>query len=153
MPFPSWQLTDITGTTGMAILQAIVKGERDPVELAQLKHMQVKSNAETIASAPEGDYRPEHLFALKTALELYDFYQLKILECDRATSQQLEKFECRSNPRSCCRSSTTPRRSHANVQRRPLQHRSSAIVLRRCMESIYRQKCLDLESLRHESPG
>ncbi len=67
VPFPSWQLTDITGTTGMAILQAIVKGERDPVKLAQLKHMQVKSNAETIASAPEGDYRPEHLFALKTS--------------------------------------------------------------------------------------
>jgi len=92
-------LTDITGTTGMAILRAIVEGERDPVKLAQLKHKQIKSNTETIAKALEGDYRPEHLFALKTALELYDFYQLKILECDQATSQQLETFESRIEPK------------------------------------------------------
>jgi hypothetical protein len=89
-------LSDITGTSGMAILRAIVDGERDPVKLAQLKHQRVQSSTETVAQALQGDYRPEHLFALKTALELYDFYQLKLLACDEEISRQLEKFESKA---------------------------------------------------------
>jgi transposase len=53
-------LSDLTGYSGMAILRAILAGERDPVTLAQKKHPQVKTPAEKIAKALEGDYRPEH---------------------------------------------------------------------------------------------
>jgi transposase len=89
-------LSDITGTSGLAILRAIVAGERDPVTLAQLKHQRVKSSTETIAKALRGDYRPEHLFALRTALELYDFYQLKLAACDQEISQHLAQFESKA---------------------------------------------------------
>jgi transposase len=91
-------LSDITGTSGMAILRAIVAGERDPVRLAQLKHQRVKSSSETIAQALIGDYRPEHLFVLKTALELYDFYQLKLAACDAEISAHLAQFESKAEP-------------------------------------------------------
>jgi hypothetical protein len=76
-------ISDITGLTGMSILRAIVAGERDCVKLARLKHPQIKSSTEVLAKALEGDYCQEHLFALQTALELYDSLQIKILECDR----------------------------------------------------------------------
>jgi hypothetical protein len=89
-------LSDITGTSGMAILRAIVAGERDPVKLAQLKHKSVQSSTETIGPALQDDYRPEHLFALKPALELYDFYQLKLLACDEEIGLQLAKFESKA---------------------------------------------------------
>ena len=63
-------LSDITGYTGMAIIRAILTGERNALTLAQMKHPQVKASTEQIVKALEGDYRPEHLFALQTAVEL-----------------------------------------------------------------------------------
>jgi transposase len=89
-------LSDITGTSGMAILRAIVGGERDPVKLAQLKHKRVQSSTETIAQALQEDYRREHLFALQTALELYDFIQGKLLACDQEIALELAKFESKA---------------------------------------------------------
>jgi transposase len=86
-------ISDITGVTGMSILRAILAGERDYLKLAQMKHPQIKSSTEVIAKAMEGDYCPEHLFALQTALELYDSYQLKILECDQRVEKALAAFE------------------------------------------------------------
>jgi transposase len=71
-------LHDITGETGMAILRAIVAGERDAVSLARLRDPRRKSSQETIAKALTGNWKEEHLFALKQALELYDFYTQQI---------------------------------------------------------------------------
>jgi transposase len=59
-------LSDITGYSGMAIIRAILAGERDALKLAQMKHPQVKASTEQIVKALEGDYRSEHLFALQT---------------------------------------------------------------------------------------
>ncbi len=67
-------LSDITGETGLAILRAIVAGERDGVKLAQLRNPHCKSPAETLAKALTGDWTEEQLFVLKQSLELYDFY-------------------------------------------------------------------------------
>jgi transposase len=86
-------LSDITGYSGMAIIRAILAGERDGLKLAQMKHPQVKASTEQIVKALEGDYRAEHLFALRTAVELYDAYQLKIMECENQIEQQLEHFD------------------------------------------------------------
>jgi transposase len=74
-------LSDITGWTGMKILRAIVAGERDRMRLAALRDVRTKANEETIAKALEGDYRAEHLFALKQSLELFDTYQKQIASC------------------------------------------------------------------------
>ena len=86
-------LSDITGYSGMAIIRAILAGERDGLKLAQMKHPQVKASTEQIVKALEGDYRAEHLFALRTAVELYDAYQLKIMECENQIEQQLKHFD------------------------------------------------------------
>ncbi|MBI4789926.1 MAG: hypothetical protein HY782_23075 [Chloroflexi bacterium] len=61
-------LSDITGETGLAILRQIVAGDRDPLARAQLRDPRCRSTAEEIAKALTGNYRPEHVFALKQAL-------------------------------------------------------------------------------------
>lgn len=76
-------LSDITGLSGLAILDAILAGERDCVKLAQLCHAGVKSPREKVAQALEGDYRAEHLFVLRQSLEGYRYYQDRIAELDR----------------------------------------------------------------------
>ena len=78
-------LSDITGVSGQAILDAVLAGERDPMHLAQLCHAFVKTPHETIAKALVGDYRPEHLFTLKQSLEGYRFYKKLIGELDLET--------------------------------------------------------------------
>ncbi len=64
-------LSDITGVSGERILDAILAGQRDPMQLAQVCHGGVKKSKDTIAKALEGDYRPEHVFALRQSLQAY----------------------------------------------------------------------------------
>ena len=75
-------LSDVTGVSGLAILRAIVAGERDPVKLAQLRNAGCKSPADTIAKALTGDWKAEQLFVVKQSLEVYDFYTRQVAECD-----------------------------------------------------------------------
>jgi transposase len=82
-------VTDVTGVTGMKIIRAIVYGERDPDVLAKMRDVRCKSSVDTIREALVGNYQPEHIFALKQALELYDFYQGRIHECDAEIERTL----------------------------------------------------------------
>src|ERR1700737_4912251 len=75
-------LSDITGASGLAILDAILAGDRDPVCLAHLCNIRVKSPRETVAQALVGDYRPEHLFTLKQSLDGYRYYHKLIPELE-----------------------------------------------------------------------
>jgi len=81
-------LSNIMGDTGQAIIRHILRGERNPVTLARLRHPGCHSSQETIAKTLTGTYREDYLFALKQAVELYDFYTLKIADCDA----QIERF-------------------------------------------------------------
>jgi len=76
-------VTDVNGVTGMRIIRAILGGERDPKILAAMRDVRCHSTVKTIEMALVGNYQPEHLFALKQAVALYDFYQGQIGECDR----------------------------------------------------------------------
>ena len=60
-------ISDITGKTGMAIIGAIITGERDPQKLAQLRDYRTRADEKTIAKSLEGHWRPEHLFELSQA--------------------------------------------------------------------------------------
>ncbi|MBI3245419.1 MAG: IS110 family transposase [Deltaproteobacteria bacterium] len=80
-------LSDITGTTGMQIIRAIVAGERAPQVLARLRHGRCQRSEAEIAKALSGHYRAEHVFALKQALALYDFSTEQVRECDRYLEQ------------------------------------------------------------------
>jgi transposase len=64
-------LSDITGLSGMAIIEAIVAGERSPVRLAALCNQRVRSDQETVIKSLVGNYRSEHLFTLKQSLTAY----------------------------------------------------------------------------------
>jgi transposase len=75
-------ISTVTGITGMKIIRAIVDGERDPDKLAAMRDVRCQASVETIRGALVGNYQPEHVFALKQALALYDFYQHCIDECD-----------------------------------------------------------------------
>ena len=76
-------VTDVTGVTGMKILRSILSGERDPKVLASHRDYRCKSSLETIEKSLIGNWREEHLFALRQAVELNDFYERQIAECDR----------------------------------------------------------------------
>jgi hypothetical protein len=75
-------ISDITGTTGLAIIDAVLAGERDAEKLAALKDPRVRSPKETIAKALIGDYRPEHVFTLQQSVSLFRAYQIQITACD-----------------------------------------------------------------------
>ena len=86
-------ISDITGQTGLAILDAILAGERDSEVLAQLRHPGIKASKETIVRSLQGDWRPEHLFTLRQALGAYRYYQHLVAECDGEMEQQLQAFD------------------------------------------------------------
>ncbi len=71
-------VSDITGKTGMTIIRAIVKGERDPNQLASYRDQRCKKSEQEIAQSLQGHYREEHLFALRQSVELYDTYHAQI---------------------------------------------------------------------------
>jgi transposase len=89
-------LSDIMGTTGQAILRAIVAGERDPVTLPQLRNPGCKSSEEMIARALRGTWKDELLFVLQQALVIYDVYTVQLGQCDRQIEQYLQKMDSRS---------------------------------------------------------
>ncbi len=88
-------LSDITGETGLAIIRKIVAGDRDPVALAQLRNPRCQHSTDEIAKALTGNYRPEHVFALKQALALYDFYTEQVRECDGEIERQFSGMKPR----------------------------------------------------------
>ncbi len=88
----------ITGLTGLAILDAILAGERDPKKLAALKHGRIKASNDVIEKSLMGDYLPEHLFTLKQALQSYRHYQDMIKACDQEIEAYLTDFESRIDP-------------------------------------------------------
>lgn len=91
-------ISDISGTSGMAIIRAILAGERDREKLAELKDYRLHSTVKEIAKALEGDWREEHLFALGQAVASYDFTQQQIAECDHRIVGLLEQMEGRIDP-------------------------------------------------------
>ena len=91
-------LTDLTGVTGLAILDAILAGERDPQVLAGHRDHRVKASAATLAKALVGDYRLEHLFTLRQSLDAYRQYQRLIGECDREVQARLGAFASTIDP-------------------------------------------------------
>ena len=91
-------LSDVTGVSGLAIMDAILKGERDPAVLAALVDRRVRATGATIRQALQGDYRAEHLFVLRQAHELYHTYEAKILACDEQVVRELAHLPAKVDP-------------------------------------------------------
>jgi transposase len=89
-------ISDLTGVTGLAILEAILSGERDPVALAQLKDHRIKASRDTLAKSLRGDWRDEHLFTLRQSYELWKVHQQLIAACDHQIESMLAAFDTRA---------------------------------------------------------
>ena len=90
-------INDITGVTGLAIIDSILAGERDPEKLAQLREPTIKASPETIRESLAGDWRREHLFVLKQSRELHKNYLQQIAACDREIESLLDAFSSRAD--------------------------------------------------------
>jgi hypothetical protein len=86
-------ISDIVGQTGLAIVDAILEGERDPYALAKLRNERIKASEEVIAKSLVGDYRAEHLFTLRQSLAAYRSYRKMVDDCDREIRRYLEEFK------------------------------------------------------------
>ena len=86
-------ISNITGATGLRIIQAILDGERRPEILAQYRDFRIKATEEDIAKSLEGTYREEHLFVLRQAYSAYQFAQQQIMACDQAVETLLKKVD------------------------------------------------------------
>jgi transposase len=86
-------ISDVAGVTGQKILRAIVAGERDGHTLAAFKDSRIKASVEEIAKSLQGNWRVEHLFALKQALGAFDFIGTQLAECDSAIEAQLRSLQ------------------------------------------------------------
>lgn len=124
-------IRDVTGTTGMGIIRAIIAGERDPAKLSKFRDPRCKNDAKTIAKALHGNWRSEHLFALSQAVELFDFYQNKISDCDIEIERQLAGFDDRSNGQPLARSGKTRGRNQLSFDARSYLYRMTGVDLTR----------------------
>jgi transposase len=86
-------ISDITGVTGRAIIQSILRGVRDPYKLAKLRDRRCKAGVAAIAQALDGSYRAEHLFALRQAFEAWQFYQKQLVKVEEEIEQQLARMK------------------------------------------------------------
>src|ERR1700693_3327495 len=91
-------IDDITGVTGLAIVDAIVDGQRNPLELAKLRDPRIKASEETIVKSLQGTWRLEHLFTLKQSRQMYRHYQDQIAACDEEIEKLLVAFQPRVDP-------------------------------------------------------
>jgi transposase len=86
-------VSDMTGVSGMRILDAIMSGQHDPAQLAALADPRVRRSREEIARCLQGDYRPEHLFVLRQSLAAYRFFLQQMQECDREVERYSAELE------------------------------------------------------------
>ncbi len=89
-------VSDVTGVTGLAIIRAILEGNRDPSQLAKLRNGKCKRSQAEIARALQGNWRAEHLFALHQAVKLYTEYRCLLAECDEQLRKYLVTLDDRS---------------------------------------------------------
>jgi transposase len=130
-------VSDVDGATGMAILRAIVNGERDPAKLAQLRDPRCRKSQEEIAEQLRGHWRADHLFSLKQALTMYDAVQERITAYEEEILRRLGTMQQES-----ARGSTVP----------PIKNPSKAKAIRKrgeepMREALYRMSGVDLTSI------
>ncbi|PPD45986.1 MAG: IS110 family transposase [Methylobacter sp.] len=130
-------VSDVVGSTGQKIIRAILSGKRDGQALAKLRDCRLKASEEDIAKALQGNWREEHLFALKQAVALFDAYASQLLECD----QQLEKM-LKSLSRNGLEAGK-PKRNHGKPRNAP-QFDARTLLLQMCGVDLTRIDGIDV---------
>jgi len=91
-------LSDLSGVSGLAIVDALLQGERDPAQLAKLCDRRVRASEETVRKALVGDWRAEHLFTLRQARASYAHVKQQLRECDAEIEQHLARLGSAVDP-------------------------------------------------------
>jgi transposase len=91
-------ISDMTGVTGLAIVDAILAGERDPVALAKWRDPHIQARPEILEKSLVGNWQPEHLFTLKQSRRMYAEYQQQLAECDAEIERLVAEFDPRVDP-------------------------------------------------------
>ncbi|HEY3378842.1 MAG TPA: transposase, partial [Armatimonadota bacterium] len=91
-------ITDLAGVTGLAILRALVAGERDPAHLARYRDRRIQCTPEDLIKALTGDYRDEEIFILGQRLARYEFTQQQIADLDVQTDALLQQLQALCPP-------------------------------------------------------
>lgn len=86
-------ISDIGGKLGMQVIRAIVAGEHSATELAKFHNKRLKASKEEFTLSLQGNFRPEHLFSLKQALQTYDFIQQQVSDCEEEIEKILHKWQ------------------------------------------------------------
>lgn len=90
-------IRDITGQSGMAVLEAIINGERNAEHFLPLLNYRIKADKETIIKSLEGNWRPEHLFTLKQSVLMYKMYRANIENCKAEMVHYLDRLGAKAN--------------------------------------------------------
>ena len=93
-------ISDLSGTTGLAIIRAILNGERNPEKLAKLRDWRIKASEEEVARSLEGNWREDMLFELRQSVDAYDFIQKQVVECDQRLQTLMAELPMREAPAS-----------------------------------------------------
>lgn len=88
-------IRDISGETGLRIIDAILAGQREPQKLAQLKDPRIRASRQELAQALQGHWKEEQLFALEQARLSYEHYQEQIAQCDQRIEKQMRALQSR----------------------------------------------------------
>ena len=130
-------VSDIEGATGMAIIRAIVGGQRDPAQLAALRDPGCRKSAEEIAEQLSGHWRQDHLFSLEQSLKMYDAITERMQAYEKEILRQLATGERPENP-----GDSAP----------PLKNRNKAKMIRQrgeepMRQAMYRLSGVDLTAI------
>jgi transposase len=106
-------ISDLMGVSGQRIIRAILKGQRDPQQLAELCDCRIKARKEQIQEALTGDYRPEHLFTLQQSFDMYQLYSGKLETVDKQVERYTAKLETKLDLTGTPEAKSTPRNGSA----------------------------------------
>jgi transposase len=111
-------ISDVSGVTGQAIIRAILKGERDPYQLARLRDYRIQSSEQEIARSLEGNWQEDVLFELQQAVDAYDFCRKQMEECDQRLQTYLASLPSRwmAQPRGATEATATGTGGEAKVK-------------------------------------
>jgi transposase len=130
-------VSDIDGVTGLAIIRAIVGGERDAQKLAQLRDRRCRKSEQEIAQQLSGHWRADYLFSLQQALKMYDAIQERIADHEQEILRMLKEME-----REECRGQQAPKSNNQN-KANAIQKRGEEPL----RQALYRMSGVDLTGI------
>ena len=130
-------VSDIDGVTGLAIVRAIVNGERDAQKLATLRDPRCRKSVEEIAEQLNGHWREDHLFSLRQGMKMYDSIQERIADYEKEILRKLAEME-----REECRGQEVPKVK--NPKKRQAIQRHGEEPMR---QALYRMSGVDLTGI------